>query len=166
MVDLEDLEELAYKLKIKITYENLEEGLLGLADTKERKIKLDISLKHNQRKKKSVLGEEIGHILYPPRAGHITYHSEKFYKKDFLERNKIKNIVAQDERRALDWATNVLVTNVEYNRIKANSTWELTEHFQVENWIIHHKISYLRRKAKESGKKISGKDILKKEVII
>ena len=69
----------------------------------------------------------------------------------------IKNTVAQDERRALDWATGVLLGNVDFDRIKVvgtSSVGQLAEYFDVEPWFMEHRIGYLRRKAWYTGQQV------------
>ncbi len=76
-----------------------------------------------------------------------------------------KYTVAQDERKALDWATGVLLGNVDFDRIKsvyANSVTELAEYFDVEPWFIEHRIGWLRRKARDAGQKIKWREILQR----
>ena len=114
-----------------------------------------MSLLDNPRQAKCVLAEEIGHILFPPRPGHIRYHSKNFYEKENC--SMIKCTVVQDERLARDWATNILLGNVDSCHIVAvgaRSVGELADHFDVEPWLIEHRIGYLRRKARENGQKV------------
>ncbi|MEG6512469.1 hypothetical protein [Desulforamulus ruminis] len=102
-----------------------------------------------------MLTEEIGHIIHSPRPGHIRYHSENFYQTENY--SMIKNTVAQDERRALDWATGVLLGNVDFDRIKVvgtSSVGQLAEYFDVEPWFMEHRIGYLRRKAWDTGQQV------------
>ncbi|MDD4334795.1 MAG: hypothetical protein PHY77_04225 [Desulfotomaculaceae bacterium] len=137
----------AKALDIKIVFTELCSGLLGMADASKKLIMLDNSLKDKPRELKCVLAEEIGHILFPPRPGHIRYHSKSFLQRE--DCSMVKHIVAQDETKALDWATCVLLGNVDICRIKsigAISLNELADHFDVEPWFMEHRIGYLRRK--------------------
>lgn len=158
---------LAYLYGIKILVKDLQSdkpGLLGKANARKKTIHLDSSIVHRRRLHRSVIAEEIGHILYPPRSGHTAYHSITYY--DLENRGNIEAIVAQDERMALDWATGVLVTNVEFwGAIKdnVNLLWELAEYFDVEEWFMRHKIAYIRRKARKCGHKLKWRDIIMRQ---
>lgn len=155
----------AQGLGIKISVKDLQSkkpGLLGKANAKTKEIELDISLLDDTRKHKCVLAEEIGHILYPPRQGHTAYHSRNFFNYD--NRGNIEAIVAQDERKALDWATNVLISDVEFYRVIKNNVtlFQLTEYFDVDEWFMRHKIAYVRRKARNEGTKLKWRDIIRR----
>lgn len=161
MTGMHDLLCWARELKIDVRYRNLQKktpGLLGKANAAINTITLDTSLKLNPREHKCVLAEEIGHILFPPRPGHIAYHRKGYWYKDSTERCFIKGIVAQDERKALDWATGVLMPDVVFCRFIENgdkSLPEIADYFDVEEWFAKFKIAYVRRKAKLEGKRLS-----------
>ena len=117
------------------------------------------------RLQKCILAEEIGHILYPPRPGHIAYHMAGYKYIDSHKRSNIKALVAQDERRALTWATSVLMPNVKFNRIMENGSYsvsEIAELFVVEPWFARLKIAYYQRKERESGRKTKWKDLIRR----
>ena len=168
MVTLERLYLIADALDIKVYFKDLNKnytGLLGKADATKREIILDISLKDNRREQKCVLAEEIGHILYPPRPGHIAYHSRGYYDYDNIKRSMIKVTVAQDERMALDWATNALISDVEFWRAieeGENTLGHLQEYFSVTEWFIRLKIGYIRRKARGDGQRLKWRDIIRR----
>lgn len=146
---------------IRVFYVNLPDDLLGRANARTKTIILNTSLKENPREEKCVLLEEIGHIIYPPRPGHIRYHSKGFYKRENC--SLIKHTVAQDERKARDWATNVLLGNVEFCHIKsveASTISELADYFDVEPWFMEHWIGYLRRKASDNGRNVKWRDFI------
>lgn len=148
---------------ISILYEKLEDGLLGKADAETKTITLDPSVLDNPRQHICVMAEEIGHILFPPRPGHVRYHSKGFYQTENC--STTKNTVAQDERKARDWATGVLLGHVDIARIKevgARSIGELADHFEVEPWFIDHRIGYLRRKARDNGQKIKWRELIRR----
>lgn len=146
---------------IKIIQKILPEGLLGEADADTLTISLDKGMDNCQTR--DVLAEEIGHMVLPPRPGHIRYHSRSFHKNKNC--SMIKHIVAQDERLARDWATRLLLGNVDLEEIKnvsANNIAELANHFEVDPWFIEHRIGYLRRKKRESGNKAKWKELIKR----
>lgn len=159
---------IAESLGIKVSHVDLHKtstGLLGKADALNKKITLDYSLKDCPREHKCVLAEEIGHILYPPQPGHIAYHARGYYDIDNIERSMIKVTVAQDERKALDWATGVLMPNVEFWRaVKEgeNTLCKLADWFDVTEWFVRIKIGYIRRKARDEGNKLKWGDIIKR----
>jgi hypothetical protein len=161
--DAEYLKEMAEIYGIRIKSISLPKGLLGKASAVTKTIYLDVSLLDNPRQAKCVLAEEIGHILFPPRPGHIRYHSKNFYEKENC--SMIKCTVAQDERLARDWATNILLGNVDSCHIVAagaRSVGELADHFDVEPWLIEHRIGYLRRKARENGQKVKWRGLIRR----
>lgn len=137
----------AEKMGIKIIFTKLRKGCLGRADAARKIIKLDVSLRDNHPRLRSVLTEEIGHIIFPPMPGHIRYHSRSFYKSENC--GLIQKNVAQDERLARDWATGVLMPDVEFNRILEDGSYsisDIAEIFEVEKWFVEHKVRYYRRK--------------------
>jgi hypothetical protein len=160
----ETIKDICHIYGIKIFYAILPDDLLGRANSRTKTIILNNSLKDNPREEKCVLLEEIGHIIYPARPGHTRYHS-----KDFLTREScslIRHTVAQDERLARDWATNVLLKNIDFDRIKevgARSINELANYFDVEPWFMEQRIKYLRRKAHDNGQKVMWRDFMSRE---
>lgn len=156
-------------LEVKLIYGNLNKndiGLLGKADASKRLITLDHSLTNYRREHKCVLAEEIGHILHPPRPGHVAYHARGYYDTDHIERCNIRATVAQDERKALDWATGVLMPDVEFWRIVEkgeNTLYQLADWFDVTDWFVRIKIGYVRRKARDHGKKFKWNDIIRRD---
>lgn len=166
MISIDKLSAMAKNLGIRVIFKNLKKhrpGLLGMADAESKTITIDESLLKNQRELRCVLSEEIGHIVYPPRSGHVAYHSKGFYQAENC--SVIKHTVAQDERKALDWATGVLLGHVEFDRIKAvgaRSISELADYFDVEPWFIEHRIGYLRRKVRDAGQKVRWRDLIRR----
>lgn len=166
VISVDKLYAMSQNLGIRVIFKNLKKhrpGLLGMADAESKTITLDESLLKNQRELRCVLAEEIGHIILPPRSGHVAYHSTGFYQTENC--SVIKHTVAQDERKALDWATNVLLGDVDFARIKAvgaSSVAELADHFDVEPWFIEHRVGYLRRKAQENGQKVKWREIIRR----
>jgi Zn-dependent peptidase ImmA (M78 family) len=168
MINTDSLTAWAYVLGIKIKFSDLRSShndLLGEADAEAKTITLDLSLVNNSRELKCVLAEEIGHILFPPRPGHLAYHSRQFWKTEHLKGSNIKAIVAQDERKALTWATDVLMPNVEFSRILdkgVTTVNELAEHFEVEPWFVMLKIGYYRKREREAGRKVKWREIIRR----
>lgn len=161
---------MAEQLGINIIWDNLKlinPSFLGMADASINTVTLDVSLKNKNRECKCVFAEEIGHILFPPRPGHIRYHSRGYWQIDNHDRSLMGVIVAQDERKALDWATSTLMPDKEF--WKANKEcgmdkiYLLADWFDVEPWVINLKIGYLRRKRKAAGEKLKWRDIIKRE---
>lgn len=168
MITTDKLLTMAWELDIRVTYKDLRAqhpDLLGMAQADNRTVVLDKSLVGSRRKLKCILAEEIGHILFPPRPGHMAYHSTEFIRSDFNGRNNLKVIVAQDERKALDWATGVLIPDVEFWRAVRNgenTLHELAEYFDVEEWFMRIKIGYIRRKARDEGQRLKWRDLIRR----
>lgn len=162
-ISLELLMSQAKAYGIRVFYKTLHDDLLGEANAETKTITLDVSLLDNPRSLKCVLAEEIGHIVHPPRPGHIRYHSRGFHRRE--DYSMIKTTVAQDERKARDWATSVLIPDVEFNRMVANGDYslsELMEYYDVEQWFLEHKISYYRRKERNKGRKVKWRDLIRR----
>lgn len=164
VIDLDYLLDFADRMGARIYYSDLRSlhpELLGY--TKPPCIYLDVSLRDKSRQHKCILAEELGHILYPPRPGHVAFHRKSYINLDHCKRGNIKAIVAQDERKALDWATSILMPDVEFWRViedGINTVHELAEYFDVEHWFVLHKIGYIRRKAGYSGQALKYRDII------
>jgi len=158
--------ELARILHIRIFFRNLRKTstcFLGKADSRARTIQLDYSLKDNPRELRCILAEEIGHMLYPARPGHIRYHSKDFH--EYENCGMIKHTVAQDETKALDWATGVLMPDVEFCRILENGNYligEIAEMFEVEPWFVEHKLRYYKRKRERIGRMVKPMDLMRR----
>lgn len=168
MITLDKLYIIARELAIEVKFRNLRQmhpDLYGMADASIRTILLDVTLNKRPRQLKCVMAEEIGHIIYPPRPGHIRYHSKQYMDRDCIDRSNIRAIVAQDERKALLWATNVLIPDVEFWRVireGENTIYQLTEKFDVEPWFLLLKIGFIRRQARDDGQKIRWRDIIRR----
>lgn len=147
MIDLDLLKKQAEIFVIRIIYKPLPDGLHGESNADTMTVTLDAKLLDNPRQHLCVLAEEIGHI--PPRPGHTRYQSKGFYSRE--DCSMIKHTVAQDERKARDWAISLLLGNVDLSRIMevgARSINELADYFGVEPWFMSHRIGYLQRKAR------------------
>lgn len=168
MISMNTLYDIAMELDIEVIFRNLRQrhpDLLGMADASNRTIHLDQTLNQSPRQHRCVLAEEIGHIIYPPRPGHIRYHSRQYMDRDCIDRSNIRTIVAQDERKALKWATNVLIPDVEFWRVISegeNNIYQLVDKFDVEPWFLLLKIGFIRRQARESGKRLKWRDIVRR----
>lgn len=141
-------------------------GRLGIADTAKKIIKLDISLESMPQLLKCVFAHEIGHFIYPPRPGHIRYHSRSYIDIDHRERSNIKAIVHQDERLALRWATSILLPDVEFSRIMTSGNYtvnEIADYFDVDPLFVRIKIGYYRAKERERGRKTRWRDLIRRE---
>ena len=158
IVSFESLLELTRKLMIIIEYRDLHHehhfALDGYADAEKKLIVLDVSLKDNPRHHKCVLAEEIGHIIFPPRPGHIAYHMRDYHKLDHHSRSNIKAIVSQDERKALRWATSFLIPDAALRvaaKDSVNSIDELAEWFDVEKWFMIFRLDFYELKVEENN---------------
>jgi hypothetical protein len=156
----------AKALGIEVCYKRLHPELYGMADAANKIITLDNQLINEPREQKCILAEEIGHILYPPRPGHIAYHSRQFWELNYYDCSNIRTLVAQDERKALLWATDVLIPDVEFNRILGNGLTtipELMECFEVTRWFTLLKIAYYRQKERNAGRRVKWRDVVRRE---
>lgn len=169
MATTEQLYMIADTLDIDVKFDHLNKnyiGLLGMADASRGLITLDFSLRDHPREHKCVLAEEIGHILHPPRPGHVAYHCRGYYDYDSIEQSMLRITVAQDERDALDWATGVLMPDVEFWRVIKEGTvtlHQLIDHFEVTGWFARIKIGYIRRKARDQGQRVRWRDVVRRE---
>ena len=113
---------------------------------------LDESLKNHRRLHKCVLAEEIGHYNTAPRSNYlIAYGSYN---------NKI--IMSQDERKALQWATDFLIPDVDLTKAVhsgCRSCFELAEYFDVTEWLVYRKLGFLKMCFRRTGLKVRGKDL-------
>ena len=152
----------ARRMGIGVVFTELEPGRLGQANAAKRKIELSHSLSDNLIALKCVLAHEIGHILFPPRPGHIRYHSKGPRNRDY---GIIKTTVAQDERKAQDWAITVLMSDVEFDRIMKKgemSISEIAEYFEVLPSFVEDRIAYYRRKEESAGRKVRWRDVIRR----
>jgi Zn-dependent peptidase ImmA (M78 family) len=164
---LQDLYRVVDEQGIKLDYSSLRQfggGILGMFTVHPKVglfILLDESLLSSPREHRCVLAEEIGHALCPPRQGHIRFHRRRYNAAD-----NDAIIVAQDERKALLWATSFLVPDVDFWRTATkcglNTVPELAEHFCVTEWFVRAKIGFVRRQARGQGVKLRWSDIIKR----
>lgn len=159
MISVDNLFFIANALGIEVVFKNLRykhPDLYGMANAKTNTITLDRSLMNNTRKLKCILAEEIGHILQLPRPGHIAYHSTDYMHHNHRNRCNIQAIVAQDEHKALLWATGFLMPDDEFWRARENgviNTYEFAEWFDVEEWFVLVKLDYIRRRQEQTTSK-------------
>lgn len=139
-------------------------GLLGLYMPRYPGIALDTSLRYQKREQKCVLAEEIGHVLTFPRTDiRSVYRS---YRRHGECNETI--IMAQDERRALAWAADFLIPDVELCQALSEgcrNCHELSEYFNVCEWIVHKKIGFLRVCFRRQGLKVKGKEIFNLQML-
>ena len=168
MVTIEQLFIFAMGLNIEVKFRNLRKmhpDLLGMADASNRTIALDQTLNQSPRQLRCVFAEEIGHIMFPPRPGHIRYHSKQYIEANHIDRSIIQHTVAQDERKALQWATGFLMPNVEFWQAVeegANTVISLNDWFDVETWFTHLKIGFIRRQVRDDGWRLRWRDVIRR----
>lgn len=118
------------------------------AYTRPPVIVIDKSLLRQPRHHRCVLAEEVGHLLYPPRPGHVSYHiAQSWDNLDSPSRENLSVLVAQDERKALQWATRMLIPDPvfwEYVDTGPHEIWEWLEEFEVEKWFFEVKVGLVR----------------------
>lgn len=108
-------------------------------------ILLDKSLDkpENRRLHKCILAEELGHHFTVPQTNIF-----KLYGSCSIEYlDKIQQ--AQDERKALEWASSFLMPNVEFNQAVSNglqTVWDLAEWFDVTEWFVYRKLDIITSK--------------------
>ena len=161
MKKLQQLWQMAEDMDIFVTFHALSNrchGLFGLYIPKYPAIALDDSLEHNIREQKCVFAEEIGHALTAPRTDIRRVH--RCYRR--LGECNETIIMAQDERKALAWAADFLIPDVELCQALSEgvrSCYELSEYFGVSEWMVHTKIGCLRTCFRRQGLKVKGKEI-------
>lgn len=133
------------KEHIKVIYKEMShipERLHGLYLYDKRFGPLIILGKHlltNYRLHKCVLAEEIGHLYTSPRTNILTAYTSA----------NLKALMSQDERKALEYATNLLMPNGEFNRAVSEgcqSVYDLAERFDVTEWLVYRKLEILKTK--------------------
>lgn len=114
-------------------------------------ILLDKSLEYNTPLHACVLSEEVGHYFTAPRTDLTrVYHEHR-------EANMMTKL-AQDERKALRWATDFLIPDVELCRALTNGyrkSYELAEYFVVTEWFIKQKLELFRLQLLRMGRRIN-----------
>lgn len=109
-------------------------------------------LRHSRRLHKCVLAEEIGHFYTAPRTNLLMAYTSA----------NLKAMMSQDERKAIQWATDFLVPDVEL--VKAleagcRSCYELAEYFDVTEWFMYRKMGLLKMCFRRTGLKVRGRDL-------
>lgn len=98
---------------------------------------LDKSLPKYPRLHKCVLAEELGHYYTAPRTSIIQVHTSAY----------INIIMDQDERKALKWATNFLISDkslFQAYKMGLHTCYDLAEYFDVTEWFLFRKLSFIR----------------------
>lgn len=109
-------------------------------------------LEHNRRLQKCVLAEEIGHFYTSPRTNFISSYTSA----------NLKIIQSQDERKALQWATDFLIPDRElFKAVQSGyrSCYELAEYFDVTEWFMYRKLGFLKMCFRRTGLKVKGRDL-------
>lgn len=147
-ISLDHLFEIAHGLGAQIGYQDLHAIHPQLdAYTRLPLVMLDKSLTSNNRHHKCILAEEIGHLLFPPRAGHVSYHiGQSWDSLKCQDRYNVSVLVAQDERKALAWATDLLIpddTFWEFAEKGPHLLYEWLEEFDVAMWFFEIKVGII-----------------------
>ncbi|AFM43006.1 putative Zn peptidase [Desulfosporosinus acidiphilus SJ4] len=146
------------KENIKVLYKDfshLPENIHGLYFYEQRigpLIVLDKNLHHSHRLHRCVLAEEIGHFYTAARTNILTVHTSA----------NLQTIENQDERKAAQYATDLLIPDSEL--IKAlesgcRSCFELAEYFDVTEWFMYRKLGFLKMCFRRTGLKVKGRDL-------
>lgn len=75
---------------------------------------------------------------------------------------------AQDERKALEWASDILMPNVEFSRAVSegcSSVYDLAEWFDVTEWFVYRKLGIIKVKYRELGIKLRSRDYFRIKII-
>lgn len=144
---MEGLWRIVEREKITVRYKNLlkhRSTLFGLyfyddfEDVSGPAIILDKSLTNNYRLHRCVLAEEIGHFFTAPRTNYLVAYTS--YTTEM--------IMSQDERKALQWATDYLMPNNIFRQAVKNgfrTVYDLAEFFDVTEWMVYRKINFLEQ---------------------
>ena len=154
---------------IYVSFEKLwtpENKLLGLylyrQDTGSV-ITLDKKLLDDRRLLRCVLSEEIGHFYTAPSTNLLKVygsHSVYGYNSEIIK-------MAQVERRALQWATDFLISDAKLCRALSEgyrSCFELAEYFDVTEWFIRRKLLFIKKCFRHCGIKVKGRDLFDMEI--
>jgi Zn-dependent peptidase ImmA (M78 family) len=94
----------------------------------------------NTRLHRCILAHELGHHFTAPKTNILRLYGSSSTK--YMD--KIQQ--AQDERKALEWASNHLMPNVELSRALSQgciNVYELAEWFNVTEWFVYRKIEIM-----------------------
>ncbi len=120
----------------------------------------------NRRLHRCVLSEELGHHFTAPRNdlprvfGSCSLGVTRVLPDDALSKVQI----AQDERKALEWATNFLMPNNEFNKAVAagcRTVYDLAEWFDVTEWFVYRKLGIIKARYREIAIKFRARDYFK-----
>lgn len=148
--------EIVEKEKIKVKYRDLSEaaerpyGLYIHCAKTGPLIFLDPLLKHSRRMHRCVLAEEIGHFYTTPRTNPL---------KSYTSAN-LKIMNSQDERKAMQWAADFLMPDLEVTKafeVGCRGCFELAEYFDVTEWFVQRKLGFWKMRFRRTGLKVRGK---------
>jgi len=155
---VERLWEITSRENIKVRYEAVTinaEGIYGLYIFDNEigpVIVLDEQLHSFNRLHKCVLAHEIGHFYTSPRTNILSVHPS----------SNDRAIESQDERKAMQWATDFLIPDRELDHALAEgyrSCFELAEYFDVTEWFVYRKLNLLRMCFRRAGLKVKCRDM-------
>lgn len=137
---------------------------LYLSHPKRPIIVLDVSLylPENRRLYKCVLAEELGHHFCTPRTNVL----QMFGSCSIID-SKDKILQAQDEFKALVWASNILMPDIEMRQAISDgckTTYDLAEFFDVTEWFVYRKLGIVKAKFREKGFKLRSRDYFKEHI--
>jgi len=149
IVTLDNLLYLAETTNVLLRYEDLHARHPQLeAYTSYPVIVLDKSLQSRTQEHRVVLAHELGHIVYPPRAGHISYYTARAWDMmDCPTRDSLAVSVGKDERFAMKFATGVLIPDQFFWRFAAagpHEMWTWLEAFDIPKWFLEFKVGFVR----------------------
>jgi len=75
---------------------------------------------------------------------------------------------SQDERKAMQWATDYLIPDVELMKalkVGCRSCFELAEYFDVTEWFMYRKLGLLKMCFRRTGLKVKGRDLFEADMM-
>lgn len=155
---MDRLWQITEKENIRVIYKNLlgvpekPNGLYVYDPRTGPMIILGNHLVHDRRLHKCVFAEEIGHFYTAPRTNLLmTYTSAN-----------LSAMMDQDERKAMQWATDFLIPDVELSealKVGYRSCYELAEYFDVTEWFMYRKLGLMKMCFRRTGLKVKGRDM-------
>lgn len=105
---------------------------------------LDKSLRGRVAEHDTVLAEEVGH--------HVTQPSMSLSRIHTCYAARIT--ISKDDKRAIEWACDALIPDDELwiaTQKGYREAWELAEYFQVTEWLVLQKYTFLREQTRDMG---------------